>query len=201
MDFAVGLSVPDHQHAHIVVYSCRGASKISKITGSGPIWDQVPKNDENFKKSKKITFSKLVRGSFLHIPCALWELRNTSKRVFRIDFELFRSLDRTWIWDSGWKTTKNRENLNFPNMFGNRFWTSLHTLSEKNSFDVFCSRCATPINIFSHHFSSSNMSLIRFHSIQPKLKNIPHKFLVFLLASLARIGSCVFNCALLDSMQ
>ena len=96
MDFVVGWSGTDPQqcNAHIVVYSCRGASKISKITGSGPDLRPSAKNDENFKKSQKITFSKLVRGSVLHIPCALWELRNTSKRVFRIDFEPFRSLDR-----------------------------------------------------------------------------------------------------------
>ena len=29
------------------------------------------KNDEKLQKIKKIKFSKLVRGSFLHIPCGL----------------------------------------------------------------------------------------------------------------------------------
>jgi hypothetical protein len=56
MDFVVGLSVPDPQHAHIVVYSCRGASKISKIPGSGPDLRPSAKNNENFKKSKKNNF-------------------------------------------------------------------------------------------------------------------------------------------------
>ena len=82
MDFVVGLSVPDPQHAHIVVYSCRGAFKISKIPGSGPDLSPSAKNDENFKKSQKITFSKLVGGPFLCIPYALWELGDTSKHVF-----------------------------------------------------------------------------------------------------------------------
>ena len=43
MDFVVGLSVPDPQHAHIVAESCRELAKISKIPGS-----EIPsaKNDE-----------------------------------------------------------------------------------------------------------------------------------------------------------
>ena len=124
MDFVVGLSVPDPQHAHIVVYSCRGAFKISKIPGSGPDLRPSAKNNENFKKSQKITFSKLVRGSFLHIPCALWELRNTSKSVFLPISNPLGHLIGCGSETPGEKTTKNRENLYFPNMFGNRFWTS-----------------------------------------------------------------------------
>ena len=147
------------------------------------IWDQVPKIMKNFKISQKITFSKLVRGSFLHIPCALWELRNTSKRVFRINFEPFRSPDRTWIWDSGWKknTSKNLEN---------KF--SKHV--RKSFLNIPCTLWVmpTPLNIFSHAFRAP------FYPTQTE-KTRHHKTLVFL--NLARIGSCVSNCALLDSIQ
>ena len=162
MDFVVKVGGTDPQHAHIVVYSCRGAFKISKITGSGPDLRPSAKNDENFKKSQKITFSKLVRGSFLHIPCALWELRSTSKSVFLpISNPLGHLIGCGSETPGEKKNFKNREILKFPNLFGNRFWTS----------PAHSEWCAILLTIFSHRFSSSNLSLIWLHSIQPKLKN------------------------------
>ena len=91
MGFVIGLGTRDPQHAHIVVYSCRGAFKISKIPGSGPnLRFQVPKM-KNFKKSRKITFSKLAWEPFLCIPYALWELGDTPKHVSH-HFRLLPSL-------------------------------------------------------------------------------------------------------------
>ena len=39
-----------------------------------------------FRKIPKKSFSKLGRESFLHIPCTLRELSDTSRHVFHIDF-------------------------------------------------------------------------------------------------------------------
>ena len=62
----------------------------SRSTLTSRIWDPrsppSAKNYENFEKSPKISFSKLGRESFLHIPCTLRELSDTSRHVFHIDF-------------------------------------------------------------------------------------------------------------------
>ena len=50
---------------------------------------QIPtkcKKMKILKKIQKISFSKLGRESFLHIPCTLRELSDTSRHVFHIDF-------------------------------------------------------------------------------------------------------------------
>ena len=62
----------------------------SRSTLTSRIWDPrsppSAKNYENFEKSPKISFSRLGRESFLHIPCTLRELSDTSRHVFHIDF-------------------------------------------------------------------------------------------------------------------
>ena len=62
----------------------------ARSTLTSRIWDPrsppSAKNYENVEKIKKIRFSKLDRESFLHIPCILWELSDTSRHVFHIGF-------------------------------------------------------------------------------------------------------------------
>ena len=62
----------------------------SRSTLTSRIWDPrsppSAKNYEKFEKSPKIRFSRLGRESFLHIPCTLRELSDTSRHVFHIDF-------------------------------------------------------------------------------------------------------------------
>ena len=52
----VAVGVRDLQSVHIVVYSCRGASKISKIPGSDPDLRPSAKNDEKLQKITKNFF-------------------------------------------------------------------------------------------------------------------------------------------------